>query len=263
MSFVMDQDQIERIQRVLSAPRFVDAEMLTVDFLTDPNWVARVLPPPLQPAALPRVTAMVGRWRSNCVGDYDGGAIYVAARLDDVDGDYVLAMWMDGDQPLIYGRDLFGEPKKLASSRLYRSGDRMSGRVERHGVVLLDLEVDLTRDLGPGRASGVNFNVKARPAANGIGLEEDAILTVAEFDNVVRVSREGTGRVRLNGTVHDPLDEIVVHEILRGAYFEGDLHARARVATRIPAEVFLPYHYGRMDDWSALNTEGGPRLLAG
>lgn len=263
MSFVKTADQVARIQDALQNPRFVDAEMLTVDFLTDPAWVAHVLPPPLEAGGQPRVTAMVGRWRSNCVGDFAGGALYIAARFGEIAGDYVLSMWMDGDQPTIYGRDVFGEPKKLAASRLHRSGNRMSGRIERHGTVLVDIAADLSLDNGPGRVTGVNFNVKARPAADGLGLEEDAILTLAGFDNQVRVSREGSGAVTLHGTVHDPLDEIAVSQVLRGAYMEGDLHAHARSAARIPAADFVAYHYGRMDDWSALSTEGAPRVLPG
>lgn len=262
MSFVKNPEDIARIQDAIQHPRFVDAEMLTVDFLTDPAWVTHVLPPPLEPTDLARVTAMVGRWRSNCVGDFAGGAVYVEARFGEVIGDYVLSMWMDGDQAVIYGRDVFGEPKKIAATRLHRSGNQMSGRVERHGVTLVEVFADLNQDNGPGASAGVNFNVKARPAASGTGLEEDAILTIAEFSNHVRVSRQGTGGVAFHGTVHDPLDEISVREIVRGAYMEGDLHARAQSVATIPAADFLPYHYGRMDDWSALSTEATTGVTA-
>lgn len=255
MSFVQTKTDITRIEAAMSKPRFVDAEMLSVDFLTDPDWVAAVLPPPLEPADQPRVTAMVGRWRSNCVGDYDGGALYVSARHEGRLGDYVLAMWMSGDQPLIYGRDLFGEPKKLAQSWLHRSGDTLSGRIERHGVTLLQIEVELGEDDGTRQGSGTNFNVKSRPATDGVGLEEDAILTVCEFETTLRVSRHGLGRVQLTGTHHDPLDEVVVSEVLGGSYVEGDLDARAWSEATIDKDVFLPYAYGRMDDWSALSTE--------
>ena len=133
MGFVKTPDEIARIEHALSHPRFVNGEMLNVDFLTEREFVAAVLPPPLEPADVPRVTAMVGRWQSNCVGDFHGGAIYVAARHDGIDGDYVLAMFMDGDVPTIYGRDLFGEPKKIAESALHRRGDhfRRWGRPRR------------------------------------------------------------------------------------------------------------------------------------
>ena len=123
MGFVKTPEEIGRIEHALSHPRFVNGEMLSVDFLTEPDLVAAILPPPLEPADEPLISAMVGRWQSNCVGDFYGGAIYVAARHEGVEGSYVLAMYMDDDVPTIYGRDLFGEPKKLAEAELYRSGD--------------------------------------------------------------------------------------------------------------------------------------------
>jgi acetoacetate decarboxylase len=262
MGFVRTPEEIGRIQQALSKPRFVNAEMLTVDFLTTPGFVEEVLPPGLEPAAQPRITAMVGRWQSNCVGDFDGGAIYVAARHGDLDGDYVLAMYMDDDQPIIYGRDLFGEPKKQAVSQLHRRGDRMTGYIERHGTRIIQLDAELTQDNGPVRVTGHNFNYKATPSADGLGLEHDAVLTVATFDNDLWTSRSGTGEVRLTSTVHDPLGDIPVESVLGASYIEGDLIASCRSAVRIPADDFLPYALGRLDDWSALNTESPRALVA-
>jgi acetoacetate decarboxylase len=261
MGFVKGPDEIARIQHALSYPRFVNGEMLSVDFLSDPDVVAAILPPPLEPGATPRVTAMVGRWQSNCVGDFFGGAIYVSAHHDGVDGDYVLAMYMDNDIPTIYGRDLFGEPKKLATSTLHRHGDVFTGYVDRGGVRIIELHGQLTKDLGAAQVEGVNFNFKARPSADGIGLEEDAILTRATFDTRISSAREGTGSVTLRGTVHDPLDELPVVSILRGAFVECDLIGACQSIATTPADVFLPYHHGRHDDWSALDTESA--ALAG
>ena len=255
MGFVKTPEEIARIEHALQYPRFVNGEMLNVDFLTEPDFVADVLPPPLEPADTPRVTAMVGRWQSNCVGDFYGGAIYVAARHDGIDGDYVLAMFMDGDVPTIYGRDLFGEPKKVAQSSLHRRGDHFSGWVDRGGVRLIELRADVPEDLGSSEGEGVNFNFKARPAANGVGLQEDAILTRASFQASVRTARRGSGSVVLRGTVHDPLDEIPIVSILRGRFVECDLIARCESIATVPGEIFAPYHHGRHDDWSALDTE--------
>ena len=255
MGFVKRPEEIERIQHALSNPRFVNGEMLSVDFLTDPAFVEEVLPPPLEPADQPAITAMVGRWQSNCVGDFYGGAIYVAARHEGVDGAYVLAMYMDNDIPTIYGRDLFGEPKKLATSQVHRHGENFTGYVDRHGVRIIELHCQLPTDLGPSESEGVNFNFKARPAADGNGLEEDAILTMATFQTTTTAAREGAGSVVLRSTVHDPLGEIPVQQVLRGAFVECDLVGSNKKVATVPADVFLPYHHGRHDDWSALDTE--------
>ena len=106
---------------------------------------------------------MVGRWQSNCVGDFFGGAIYVAARHDGIDGDYVLAMYMDGDSPTIYGRDLFGEPKKLpATSNVYTARRRRLRlrRPPRHAAHRAAR--DGVKDSGPFEAEG--YNLTSRPA---------------------------------------------------------------------------------------------------
>ena len=261
MGFVMTPEDIARIEVPLSRPRFVSAQMLSVDILTDPDWVARVLPPPLEPADVPRVRAMIGRWQSNCVGDYNGAGLYIPARYDGVEADYVLSMWMSTDQAVIFGRELYGEPKKLGQSQLHRDGDRLNAWVERGGVRLMELEVELENDAGPTEVSFKNWNFKARPAANGVGLEDDAILTLASFDNEWVVNAEGRGTVRFTGTVHDPLDEIEIRATTRGAYLEGKLISSCESITTVPADDFLPYAYGRMDDWSHLNTED--RRLAG
>jgi acetoacetate decarboxylase len=255
MGFVKQPDEIVKIEHALSHPRFVNGEMLSVDFLTDPAVVQHILPPPLEPADEPRITAMVGRWQSNCVGDFFGGAIYVAARHDGIDGDYVLAMYMDGDIPTIYGRDLFGEPKKLATSNVYKHGDVFSGYVDRHGTRLIELHATLPKDAGAFEATGYNFNFKARPSADGIGLQEDAILTRAQFDVHAVGAREGSGSVTLRGTVHDPLDELPVVSVLGARFAECDLIANCQAVATTPADVFAPYHHGRQDDWSALDTE--------
>jgi len=240
---------------VVGNPRFVNAEMLEVQFLTDPATVARILPPTLEPAARPVITAAVGRWQSNCVADYEGGAITVAARHGDIEAPYTLAMYMTTDAAIIFGRELYGEPKKQATMGISRSGTRMCGWVERHGVRLIEIKADLGPDQGPIKLKGLAFNIKALPATDGDGLEDDAILTVTEFDIDLKVNRSGTGSLVLRGTDHDPLDEIEVKEVLGASYLEGDMDSHARSIARIPAAEYLPYYYGRLDDWSLLNTE--------
>ncbi len=260
MGFVKTAAEVARIEAALAAPRFGGAQMLSVEFLADPAFVAAVLPPPLRPAAEPRMRAMVGRWQSNCVGDFAGGTVYVTCAHEGVEGEYNIAQYMDGDAPTIFGRDVFGEPKKMASATLRARGDSMHGTIARHGVPLISLEADLDRDNGPFEATRESYNVKSRPAADGHGLEEDAILTRAHYEIRGRVSREGEGRLALAGTVHDPLEEIPIREIVRATYFEGDLAATVAVAARIPAAVFRPYHHGRNDDWSALASAVGEAL---
>jgi acetoacetate decarboxylase len=261
MGFVKTPAEIERLEEVLGTARFVGGEMLGVTYRTDPDAVARVLPPGLEPVDEPIARVVVGRWRSNSVGDFHGGSLYVTAQRDGVVADYVVSMFMDTDVPLLFGRDLYGEPKKLASVGLYRQHDRVSGWIARGGVRLIEVDAGLGEDRGPSSGTAGNFNVKALLAADGRGLHADAAITLADYaaeTHVDRVLHDPVLHVR--GTPHDPLDELPVLEVLGGTYSEGDMSATCSVVGTIPADDFLPYALGRLDDYAhpGLDTERAP-----
>jgi acetoacetate decarboxylase len=190
--------EVKRIEAVLAAPRFVDGRMLTVAYRTDPETVARVLPPGFTPPQQPVVRVLFGRWGSNCVGEFAGGNVYVPATYGETHADYVLTMFMDGERPVIFGRETFGEPKKLAQVLLIREGDHVHATVERDGTRLLQADVQLGHDRGPAEFVALNFNVRAILAADGSGLLQDAAVNLVEFDTKVncRHRRGGEARAR-------------------------------------------------------------------
>src|SRR3954452_3086471 len=141
MGYVKTPEEVGLIEAALSAPRWT-GEHLSIQFLSDPGTVERLLPPPLEPAEAPVATVTVGRWQSNCLGDFGGGALYLSARHDRVEGSYVLVIYMDSEPPLVFGREVFGEAKKLARSGLFRDGGRVHGWVDRNGARLFDLRAD-------------------------------------------------------------------------------------------------------------------------
>jgi len=254
MGFVKTADEIARIQHELSTPRFMAIERLSVQFRTDPEVLRLLLPPPLEPADDPIAVATIGRWHSNCLGDFDGGSIYLPARWNGIDGAYVLALFMDTEPPTNYGRDLFGEPKKLARTTMVRDGDHVHAWIERHGVRIIEIETDLTEDLGPTVTDRSTFNIKSRSSAGGYGLEEDAILTRTQFHTEVDSRRTGPATLALRSSPHDPIGELPVVELLGATYAVEDSRGVCEPVATIPANVFLPYHLGQMDDYLSLNT---------
>jgi acetoacetate decarboxylase len=258
MGFVRTADELERIEALFSSPRFLGGERLSVEFLSDRESVARLLPPPLKPADRPLVVAGVGRWQGDATGDYSGGSVYLAAEHEGLQGLYALSMWMDTEAAVVFGRDVFGEPKKLATTRLFRGETNFRAMVIRTGTVILELRAELGPDQGPTTSQGVAFNFRSRPAANGVGLEDPVVLTAAHFESEVRSERIGSGTVVLRGTRHDPLDELPVASVLRATFSEHDLRARCEPVARVSAEQFLPFHYGRGDDWLAFDETAPP-----
>ena len=259
MGFRRSPAEMAAIQQTLAEVEFVGGESLSVDFLTRPEIVRAVLPAELDPGERPRITVQVSRWRSNCVGDFDASSVYVSARHGDVDGDYVLTMFMDSDVPMLFGRDLFGEPKKIGRSTLYRNDGHMSGVLERGGTRLIEIEADLAEDSGPTSVVGRNFNVKYDLAPDGTRLLGAPTLTMATFDQTVTVRRRAEASVTLRSTVHDPLGELEIVELLGGVYVETGMRATCAAIGSLDADAFLPLALGRADYWPALVTARLPQ----
>lgn len=259
MGFVRTPAEIDRLAATLRSKRLT-GERLSVWFLTDPATVARLLPPGLEPGASPLAMCRISRWSTSYCGAFVMATVYLSARYDGIDGDYYLAMYIDSnDAPLLIGREEIGEPKKMADVALFRDRSRYFGWVERHGVRLIELELEPTRDLGPSTGEGIGFCVKATLAVDGNGLDGDAKLCRSDSVDDRWLNLEGPGRVSLRGTVHDPLDELEVREVVRAAYAQGELQVRSRsLLSTIPGEAFLPYHYGRLDDWTAHSVSPAP-----
>lgn len=245
-SWTKQADEIREIEERLRAPIFADARWLSVQYLTRPEIVREVLPPPLEPAAEPLVTAGIGTLgRSNCVGAFDGGMLCVRARYKDVEADYCLAMPMSTDVAIIFGRELYGEPKKQARVQLRSDGDIVRASVERFGIPYMALEARLTDDVPiPGPTYADRFHFKFMHAANGVGLEFDPILIHAHFTQHVRGPSPRRGQGDFPPLASRPLGRDhsgrgARRELLRGRHLRrgapsGDGRSGALPALRVP-----------------------------
>jgi acetoacetate decarboxylase len=253
-SWVKSLDEIRKIEDVLAAPAFLEGRTLTVSYLTRPEIIRQILPPPLEPATEPLVSVGVGTFgSSNCVGAFAGGWVDVLARYKGIEANYCLAMPMSTDVAIIFGRELFGEPKKQGRVHLESDGDVMRGGIERHGVNYLSVEARLTEDVPVnGPATSDRFHFMFMHSADGRGLEFDPVIVHAHFETKVRVLRRGAGKVIFKPSHHDPLTELEIVELRGAIYMEGDVYAKAKRIGTVEAKKFLPYAFQNIDDYSAM-----------
>jgi acetoacetate decarboxylase len=121
--------------------RFRDVLILTAFYRTDPDAIARLLPAPLEPIA---DTVAVHVYR---MGDVDHmGAlnecnVMVGAKLPresgPITGGFTTAHFITSDAGLAHGREVHGQPKKLARIALDARDDLLVGTVERNGIELI------------------------------------------------------------------------------------------------------------------------------
>lgn len=255
MGFVRTNDEISRLRATMAAPKALSGEMVSVQFRTSAATVERLLPPGLEPADEPTGVAYLGRWDRSNAGPFLAAALFVRARHRGLEGDYCLAMPVSTERALLFGREMIGEPKKLAELSLECDASRANGSVRRGGAELLRIEVETTRELGALERTEYAFHYKYTPRADGCGLESDPVLVRVENRFQVRAAALGSGSLALQSSLHDPYGEIEVDEVRLALRLRADIRARVEKLARVPARDFLPYAFGKMDDWTCLDNE--------
>ena len=257
MEFLRPEAEGTAIREAVRRPKVLDATTLSVSFRTDPDAVERLLPPGLDPADRPLARAeVVSVGRSNCVGPFDGGGLYVRARHGDREGAYCLSMPMSTDAAVRWGRETLGELKKRAEVTLDWTGDRARGTVTRHDERLLDIDARLTEPQEPGSGETTVFHYKYLPAASGEGFHTDPVLVAVTLESEQTSAQRGSADLSLGSTVHDPLGSIPVETVRGATMAETDISLSAEEIATVDPEAFEPYAFGvGMDDWLALANE--------
>lgn len=244
-------DEVADFWRAFRTPAFYDAHTLTAPFETDPEVVAELLPPPLAPADRPRALATIGEVRrSNCVGAFYFAAIDIACRYEDMEGWFCLTMPVSTDTALVFGRELYGEPKKLAEFRFdWRSEDALHGEVTRYGITFLELSAILGERQEVERTSTMRrFHFKYFPEPTGAGFDGPVQLVLVEHH--ARASRfaRGSATLTFRDSPHDPLFDLPVHSVAEATYSESEIRTTAKVLRTVPAQAFEEFAFAKWDD---------------
>ena len=233
------------------------ATSLVAFYETDPEVIAAVLPPPLEPADEPLVrvtiaTVDVGRGYP----PFGAGTFAVMAKHEGTVGDYALVMPMTTEQSVIGGRETFGEPKKLAAVTLTRDGDRVSAAFARMGVTFVEVTGTVVEELEPPPpGTRTSFYFKFLPAPDGKGFDAEPSLVYCHRDETTRKLERLDGEVILRESRFDPVADLPVRALRRIELAERSSVQRGEIATRVPGEWLRPYVHQRYDDLSPVGDE--------
>ncbi len=254
--YVKTEEEIKDFLAIYASPKFVDVTALFFLYETKPGAIAAMLPPPLEPVGPPIVTVQnVSVARSNCVSAFNGTGVWIPCRHNGLVGAHCVHMAMDTDQAIIFGRELMGEPKKYARTSLVREGARVEAHVERFGKEYITVLGELN---GPANIDDMPkesdlFYFKFFPACDGSGLEFDPILLKTHFTLRYNSLEQGIGGIKCLPSDHDFLSELEVVRSVGLFYGNVDIDARSERIATVPAKDFLPYAFGKVDDWRLLN----------
>ena len=257
MGFVKTSEQI--IANTPATIDFYDAQMLTIFWETKPDIIAKLLPPPLKPAPQPLAYAFVAFYPSTNFGvTYKETALFIRATFNGEEGGYCLAMPVTSDMALIYGREIFGFPKKIADIHYKKDGDTIEGWTERGGPRFMEIRAKLTGKFNDpamqdiltanpiaedGSMTITSFNFKYFSAPEGGGAF-DYNPRLVKQDTVFRPKEMqfGEAEIVFKPSDNDPWTEVEVVKMLGALYTRGD---NSMVSAKVVAEVepkdFAPY----------------------
>ena len=237
------------------------ATSMTAIYETDPEVVAAVLPPPLEPSGEPLVRITVARVDlGRGLPPFGAGTFAVQARHEGVVGNYPLVMPMTTEQSVIGGRETFGEPKKLAEVTLERgggdAGDRIVGRVTRLGTTFIEVEGTVVEALPtPPENDRVDFYFKFLPAPDGKGFDAEPALVYCHRHETSRSLERIEGTVTLRESRFDPVADLPVRRLVAITVAERSTIQRGEIVTRVPSDWLVPFVHQRYDDLSPVGED--------
>ncbi|HEV3450010.1 MAG TPA: acetoacetate decarboxylase family protein [Acidimicrobiia bacterium] len=229
------------------------ATVLDAFYETDPDVIAAVLPPPLEPADEPRVRITIARVDMRGLPTFGAGAFAVRCKHEGTVGDYALVMPMTTEQSVIGGRETFGEPKKLAEVTLEREpgGDRVVGRFTRLGTTFVTVSGSVREELpNPPERKRTDFYFKFLPAPDGKGFDAEPSLVYCHRAEQTRKLERVDGEITLADSRFDPVADLPVRRVVQLTLCERHSVQRGEINSRVPGEFLRPYVHQRYDDLS-------------
>ncbi len=232
------------------------ATTLVATYLTDPEVIAAVLPPPIEPGDRPLVKITVATVDIPGYPTFGAGSFSVRARHEGTDGFYALLMPMTTEQAVIGGRETFGEPKKLGAVDLIRNGDQVTGTFARMGTEIVRIEGQVGPELErPDTETRTDFYLKFLPAPDGKGFDSDPALVYCHRTEQTRKIEQVTGTITLGESRFDPVADLPVREVLSIIVAERSSIQRGEIHGTVPGEWVRPYVHQRYDDLSPVGED--------
>jgi acetoacetate decarboxylase len=246
----------QRSREIEATSAEIWSEAVTAVWETDPEIVAAVLPPPLEPGPEPLVRLTITTVSMAGLPTFGAGWFGVQARHGDRLGEYPLFMPMTTEQSTIGGRETYGEPKKIADVWARRSGDDVEAGIARMGFTVCEVRGKVTATREPYEKRKTDFWFKVSPSAERAGeLDQDPLLVYGEKTEKARLHQTIDGEVILKDSPLDPIADLSIVRLVDLNWTERASTQVGRIIGPVPKDQLTPYLHQRYDDLSVLGAK--------
>ena len=217
-------------------------------YRTDPEALAAVLPPPLEPTEDADVRLTIATGTNPDGTTFGEGRISVRARHGTIEGDYPLLVVHSHERDAIEARERLGEPAHVGHVNGSIKARRVEKRITRleHHVAHLVGVVEGPEQPVP--TSRTEFTFRVHRALDGArAIDGDAELVVVTRTIAERKAAKVGGIVRLGASPFDPVRELPLRQTHGVRIAQQFVTVSARSAGRIPADDIVPFLHHRYD----------------
>lgn len=219
--------------------------MLKIRYLTDPENIARLLPPGIEPASKPEVILTVYNFPVNGVPEY-GLVTSVAAKHDGKEGEFALGYGIDKEAEIFVSQEKFGQPKYPAQIRYFRMMQHVAAQVSHQNHTFFEFEGQVTETLDNGpefehHEFWVKYSRKASYTEPGFDFPPHVVNVYSKYGTAQKLKVEGN--LTLNESPWDPIAQLLPVKSPLDAYLWTPIFLDRTVTLGKPldAEAFEPF----------------------
>lgn len=245
----------ESQQRATAGPLQTESQSILIEYLSDPEAVKAVVPKPLVPNDEGRVQASFGYARMKVapgvevpIGTWNF-AVHVT--YDGKPGTYVVGMAFDDEVTVVTGREIYGEPKKLATIHFDVTGDAASASVSRHGIAFAAFKGTLGAAIEPQEFVDNAYTFKFTLNPDGSGFDHDPQMLRLVWRHKELEARDVRGELILTESAFDPVVDLPVRELVSARWSRRLTSSSGENVCTIPPMDMFPFISTRYDDMAA------------
>lgn len=153
--------------------------------------------------------------------NYSEGGVVIQCAYKDKKGACVAFEYVDEDDALCAGREIWGYPKKMAEVEFIGDKYNFSGSVTRKGKKIIDIIFEANQEKIDIPVLSPRLQVKRIPHPEVEGTDINHILQNILEDAEVKKQVFGKATLNIEKSEKDPLYQLDIQEVLGAVYLEG------------------------------------------
>lgn len=202
--------------------RYHDYQKVSVYCKGDQEKMQRLLPKEFKVAGDIFEVFVLRNNKIEGLDNYNEGGLIIPCSYKDIEGACMSFEYVDTDDALCAGREIWGYPKKLGDIQFIEEGDSITGSVSRKGkeIIHVQFEADETIEFEQPNLFP-RLQVKRMPHPEKNGTDLNTILKNSFYDSVIKSKVNGTATLKWEDSKDDPLASLGDVEVVGATYVVG------------------------------------------